>query len=121
MEAKLIIEIDGESDTLSNWAKKFQVPRISAYRRHKRGKTGKDIFNVQVQDKRNPNTVRQYSGTPNEFEEMAQLNIAMPKWQVEAIERIARVNGVKRTKMAHRILAKYLQDSAEAKARVEEM
>ena len=58
MEAQIKIEIDGVVDTLNNWAKKYQVPRISAYRRYKRGKTGADIFKVKMQDK--PNTVRQY-------------------------------------------------------------
>ena len=119
MEAQLMVEINGESNTLKNWAVKFQVPYISAYRRYKRGKTGKDIFKVKPQDRRN--TVRQYSSSPHEFEEKDQLNVQMPKWQIEALERIARLNGIKRTKLVHQILAKYLQDSAETKERLDRL
>jgi len=113
MEANIMVEVDGENNTLRNWAIKFQVPYISAYRRYKRGKTGKDIFAVKARS-----TTPHPSGIPRDFVEMVQLNLTMPKWQVDALERIARVNGLKRTKMAHRIIAKYLQDSAEAKARL---
>lgn len=118
MEAQLMVEINGESNTLKNWADKFQVPYISAYRRYKRGKTGADIFKVRAQTGRN--TVGQYD-TPNEFEEKTQLNISMPKWQADALDRIARLSGMKRTKLAHKILAKYLQDTAETKARLDSL
>lgn len=117
METNIMVEIDGESNTLRNWATKFQVPYISAYRRLKRGKTGKDIFAVKTRS----STLPQPKGVPQYFVEMVQLNLTMPKWQADALERIARLNGIKRTKMAHRIIAKYLQDSAEAKARVTQM
>jgi hypothetical protein len=113
METNIMVEINGEHNTLRNWAIKFQVPYISAYRRYKRGKTGKDIFAVKTKDR-----AKEVRGTQQTFTEMVQLNLTMPKWQADALERIARVNGVKRTKMAHRILAKYLQDSAEQKARL---
>ena len=119
MEAQIKIEINGEVDTLNNWAKKYQVPRISAYRRYKRGKTGADIFKVRTQSK--PNTVGQYATKADDFVEMVQLNIAMPRWQVDALERMAKLSGIKRTKLAHKILAKYLQDTAETKARVDSM
>jgi len=112
MEANIMVEIDGENNTLKNWATKFQVPYISAYRRFKRGKTGEDIFAVKARS-----TTPHSKDKPRYFVEMAQLNITMPKWQVDALERIARLNGIKRTKMAHRIIAKYLQDSAEAQLR----
>lgn len=108
MEASIMVEIDGENNTLRNWATKFQVPYISAYRRYKRGKTGKDIFAVKARS-----ATPQPKGTPQNFVEMVQLNISMPKWQVDTLERIARVNGLKRTKMAHRIISKYLQDSSQ--------
>ena len=106
MEATIMVEINGENNTLRNWATKFQVPYISAYRRFKRGKTGKDIFAVKART-----TPTQSKATPQSFVEMAQLNITIPKWQSDELERIARLSGMKRTKFAHRIIAKYLQDT----------
>jgi hypothetical protein len=106
MEATIMVEINGENNTLRNWATKFQVPYISAYRRFKRGKTGKDIFAVRTRK-----VTPQPKGTPQNFVEMAQLNLTIPKWQLDALERLARHKGIKRTKMAHRIIAKYLQDT----------
>jgi len=105
MEATIMVEINGVNNTLRNWAEKFEVPYISAYRRFKRGKTGKDIFAVKARSE-----PAQPKDTTQKFVEMAQLNLAMPKWQVDALERIARINGIKRTQLAHQILAKYLQD-----------
>jgi hypothetical protein len=106
MEATIMVEINGENNTLRNWATKFQVPYISAYRRFKRGKTGKDIFAVKARS-----ATPQPKGTPQSFVEMAQLNLTIPKWQLDELERIARLSGTKRTKLAHRIIAKYLQDT----------
>lgn len=106
MEATIMVEINGENNTLRNWATKFQVPYISAYRRFKRGKTGKDIFAIKTRD-----GTAQSKGKPQAFVEMAQLNLTIPKWQLDALERIARLSGTKRTKLAHQILAKYLQDT----------
>ncbi len=99
------IEIDGETNTLKNWATKFQVPYISAYRRYKRGKQGRDIFAVKAQS----STPRE-RGTPQTFTEMGQLNISMPKWQIDELERIARLNGMKRTKYAHKLIADFIQN-----------
>jgi hypothetical protein len=105
MEATIMVEIDGENNTLRNWATKFQVPYISAYRRFKRGKTGKDIFAVKI------HSTPQQKGKPQTFVEMAQLNLTIPRWQLDELERIARLSGIKRTKLAHRVIAKYLQDT----------
>jgi hypothetical protein len=105
MEASIMVEIDGETNTLKNWADKFQVPYISAYRRFKRGKTGADIFKVKS------NTVRQYQTKSEPFVEMGQLNIAMPQWQIDQLERLAKLSGMKRTKYAHRILAGHINDT----------
>ena len=107
MESTITVEINGEVNTLKNWAEKFGVTYISAYRRFKRGKTGKDIFKVKPRDS---NTVRQYEDKAESFEEKGQLNIVLPKWQIDALERIARLNGMKRTKYAHQIIAKHIQN-----------
>ena len=106
MEANIMVEINGENNTLRNWATKFQVPYISAYRRFKRGKVGKDIFTVKIRG-----GTPHVKGTPQSFVEMAQLNLTIPKWQLDELERIARLSGTKRTKLAHRVIAKYLQES----------
>jgi len=104
MDSVINIEIDGQTKSLKHWAEQYQVPYISAYRRYKRGKVGADIFKVKA------NTVRQYQNKAEGFVEMGQLNIAIPQWQLDELERMARLSGMKRTKYAHKIIAEHLNN-----------
>jgi hypothetical protein len=104
MDSVINIEIDGQVKSLKHWAEHYEVPYISAYRRYKRGKVGADIFKVKS------NTVRQYQAKSESFIEMGQLNLSIPQWQLDELERIARLNGMKRTKYAHKIIADYIQN-----------
>lgn len=105
MESTITIEINGQSNSLKNWAEHYQVPYISAYRRYKRGKTGADIFNIKTSDA----TYEQRKSKPETFTAMGQLNISMPQFQIDDLERIARLHGMKRTKYAHKVLVDHLQ------------
>jgi hypothetical protein len=46
----------------------------------------------------------------NAYEESkAQLNLSIPQWQLDELEKRAKKRGVKRTVLAHRIIAEWLE------------
>jgi len=47
-------------------------------------------------------------GRAKSFTEMSQLNLYLPKWQVQELERLATLDKTTRSKLAHRIIAQYL-------------
>lgn len=51
-------------------------------------------------------------GRPKSFTEMAQLNLYLPKWQVDELDRLAKLERTPRSKYAHRIIAKHLQNAS---------
>lgn len=42
----------------------------------------------------------------------AQLNLTIPNWQLEELEKRAKKKGIKRTVLAHQIIAEWLEKTA---------
>ena len=48
-------------------------------------------------------------GRAKSFTEMGQLNLYLPKWQIDELERLAQLNRTTRAKYAHKVLADHLK------------
>ena len=106
MEASIMVEINGRTNSLKDWAEHYRVPYISAYRRYKRGKVGADIFKIKTSD----STYEQRKTKPETFTAMGQLNISMPQFQIDQLDRIAKLSGTKKTRYAHKVLVDHLKN-----------
>lgn len=47
-------------------------------------------------------------GRAKTFIEMGQLNLYLPKWQIDELERLAKLEKTTRSKLAHRAIAKLI-------------
>lgn len=47
-------------------------------------------------------------GRAKSFTEMGQLNLYLPKWQIDELERLAKLERTTRSKLAHRAIAKLI-------------